>query len=166
MMSVSVVIATASVCGAVYLIQTVLFNRAEVARLFQEINAVDKRTQHISALKLSVRDTNAERARLMNITDTTVVTIIDDIEDAAAAAGVKSVVDSISPTEAPAGDVSLSSYLVSIRSEGLFTALMHALALYETLPAPIMVEQVFIEHTGTAWAMSVRVRVLVAEKDV
>jgi len=112
--------------------------------------------------------TTLQRLQLGTLTSTDVVTIVTLLETTGKSVGAK--VSTALPeggsVTLPGGGV-LQPIAFVVDASGSFSSLMHALALYETLPIPSQVEQVDLEYVTTtpgasagSWHLTAHVRVL------
>lgn len=148
--------------GYVYLLQTLSADRAAYATALEEKKQEELRQQSTTRIQAAVRDTEVERAALDALIKVPIVDAVDIIEAAGRAAGARSVsIGGATPAGSTAKELSPVSVIVNV--EGTFPALMRALSLFERLPIPSVVEQFDVRSTENGWALSARVKLLIAE---
>lgn len=136
-----------------------------VAQSEQQVDRA-ARTLRLSGI---VADTKDERERLDTLIQPDVVSIVDTIEAAGAAARVKATVSDALPQgisrELPGGQP-LQAVAFVVQAQGSFSSLMKLLALFEHLPLVSSVEEVDLEQSSAAnpktatWHLTARIRVL------
>ena len=112
-------------------------------------------------------DTAQARAALGTLLTTDVVSVANAIESAGKGIGVDTKVSSVlpegAPTQSPGGPpVQAVGFVVS--ADGKFSALMHTVALFETLPVPSQITRLDISKTpgeaSDAWHLDLYIKVL------
>lgn len=148
--------------GAVWFALFVMESQANTIVTSTQIADERRRSAYVASVRALLRDTEKEREQLKAIVGTQdLVQTIQVLEDAALAAKVRTTVDAVSAGGDIQEDLSLESYLVSLRVEGTFPAIMHFIALLNTLPQPTNVEFFLVENTGGQWGATVQTRVYI-----
>jgi hypothetical protein len=150
---------------------TILSDEAD--RVVRVQNAQEAEQKEASAKRLHAiaQDTEFTRGQLDDILDVDVISVVDMIEAAGKAAGVKLVVSSVQPENAPPLQGRGTSQVIAtgfvVEAQGRFASLMHAVQLFETLPVPAKVGRLDIERiqvgdTGTSdmWRLNAQIHML------
>jgi hypothetical protein len=145
----------------------------EADRAFDVRIVQESETKAASAIRLRAiaQDTVAERAKLESFFHADIVSIVNMIEAVGKAAEVKVTVSNVIPENVPsqvAGNAKIVATGFVIEADGRFSALMHVLRLFETLPIPSVLGRLDMEHNPSAagsgssdtWHMNVYIRVL------
>ncbi|MEK7601166.1 MAG: hypothetical protein AAB480_01370 [Patescibacteria group bacterium] len=142
--------------------------RVSATNVAQSEQQIDRAARMLRLSGL-VADTKDERARLDSLIQSDVVSIVDTIEAAGAAARVKATVSDALPQgvsrELPGGEP-LQTVAFVVQAQGSFSSLMKLVALFEHLPLVSSVEEIDLEQSAGAnpktatWHLTARIRVL------
>ncbi|PIR82497.1 hypothetical protein COU20_01690 [Candidatus Kaiserbacteria bacterium CG10_big_fil_rev_8_21_14_0_10_59_10] len=145
--------------GALYMLAQ---QRSAYALALAESKRAESSASTVARTEALIRDTAREREALEELVRTDVLTALEIIEEAGASAGVAVSIGGASVAEAGRGEL-LRSIAVVASAEGSFSALMHTLSLFETLPFLSAVESVTLERVGEGaagrWRLSTRIRI-------
>ena len=141
---------------------------AELAEARQELDSAaanDAKSAASLRLRSLLRETEHDRAKIDAALAPDVLSVVKEIEsigDAAKVAielGGAQTLDSDPKTKR----ANAKAVIVTVRAEGSFKNVIHAVSLFETLPRAAVVESYDIEHGGEekrqAWRASVRIRI-------
>lgn len=136
------------------------------ATLAEEEQSSD-RSAYAQRVALILAETEAERAMIDQFARFDVVAAVELLEQAGKSAGVTvNVTGANTETSGFGAETdSLQPIGFAIRASGSYTALMHALELYEHLPVALQIDQLDIERdrgvaSGRTWNLTLRVRML------
>lgn len=135
--------------------------RAAYAAALEQRGHDSIREETQTRLRAVVRDSASERAALSAIVDYSVVDAVEAIEGIGAAAGARSVTISQAVPQ-QLKEKGYSAVIVQAQARGTFESLVRAVALFEVLPMPTVVEQAEWEKTSNGWIVNVRLRVILA----
>lgn len=153
--------------GFIWMIAAIEQERDALAGYVTERNNISQRDTYVASLHALARDTVEEREELASfIAGEDTVETVSLLRETADAAGVQMEVRSVNAVQGPA-DVdadTIGAVTITLRAQGTFGNVFHMLALLETLPHAISVEEVNIERIPTSetgqWSMTTELRVL------
>ena len=139
-------------------------SRAAVSDLIATRDATADKVAYSESLRSLLRDTADARTQLAQVGTLSAVDLVDRIHTLAADAGVDATLDTIAPATfdpsiVPGGAPALT---LSISAKGTFTRLYDLLQLMETMPLPLMIDQLSLEHsddTKNPWMLRARILV-------
>lgn len=148
-------------------------SRDEANRIAQVQITQDAERKEAMAVRLHsiIQDTATERAQLASVLGVDVVSVIDMIEAAGKAAGVKIAISNAQPENVSFPQVVGGPQIIAtgfvVEAQGTFKALMHTAELLETLPVPATIGHLDLELKSSdgkealyPWSMNTRIRVL------
>jgi hypothetical protein len=149
--------------GTLYLADRIAFESE--ARTFAATNQEQASQKQMSAIRTRAlaEETKDERAELERLLGSDVVALANTIESAGKSAGVAVRISDALPESA--GNIMQAVGFV-IEAQAGFASLMRVVAVLESLPLPVSIEQLELEHTagsgGNAgsWRLSARLRIL------
>ena len=113
------------------------------------------------------KDSEADRGRLSDMLDIGILEIVDILEVAGKAAGVKLHLSDALPENSARGGNSgdLRAVGFQLQADGTFPSIMRAVQLFESLPVLASIQRLDISHTesseaGGQWHLSAYIRVL------
>lgn len=129
---------------------------------------VDAESREASATRIQslIAQTESERARLDVRVGKGLVESVEMIEAVGSASGVTMRVDDVSEINPPAeGDrAALRTMRILGSARGSFDKLMHTALLLESLPAPVLIEEIAWEHSpgenANEWTLTVRMQLM------
>lgn len=130
------------------------------------IKAMDDSTRGEAAVRLrtTIRESEAERAALEGVFNVTILEAAETIEATGRRAGATSVtIGSATPLSNSSRGLTNVAFVVNAR--GSFTALMRAVALFEVLPIPSVVERFEISERESGWDLTAHLRTTIAAQN-
>jgi len=158
--AIATLLALSALGVAVWLAATLSKENTALSELRYEYESAVQRNTYASSVRSLLRDIEDERDKLYEISsELDPVDIIKFVENVGKTAGTSVIINAVSPGTAPEEDPTLSSFLITLNSEGSFKQLFHLVTLLETLPFPSEIEKVRFEKLERKWNMSSVVRV-------
>jgi hypothetical protein len=150
-------------CGVyVFLFNTIKTNATEASLLSNQLDLEVRRDQRLRSIKQLTTDLSEELALVdaLLVPKDGVVTFLEHIEDLGRSAGVTLTVNSVSVDGTLPTKTSYERLRIEFVASGSWSATTHLLALFETLPYGIVIEQMQLEQSkGTSrleWELRVR----------
>lgn len=149
-----------------YLVLTLPRERAQYVEALTVSSQEAVRAESASRVKAIIQDTEVERAALLSLLQVPLIDAIKIVEDAARAAGVRTVtIGEATPVAAkspsPAAPPTTRVAIV-VQAEGTFPALVRTVSLLETLSIPSMLDGFDMEETKDGWRLTARLTLAVA----
>lgn len=152
------IISWAGFIGMVTLINS---ERAEYAALLEESAIQNVRKESQGQLHSLIRETENERGALEAAVRVPIVGVVETIEMAGRAAGVRSITI-VEATPQTMTAKNMRAVSVGLQAEGSFTSFVQAIALLETFPLVTTIEQIQLEKIRDDWRMNVRLQVVLS----
>lgn len=136
--------------------------------LAEKVARADAESREASATRIQslIAQTESERARLDSLVGKGLVQSVEMIEAVGSASGVTVRVDDVSEINAPqeGARAALRTMRILASARGSFDKLMHTALLLESIPAPVLIEEMAWEHssaeTANEWTLTVRMQLL------
>ncbi len=136
----------------------------------QKMSAIESGARSASALRIEevLDETTTERAVLAGVLSPELLAIADMIEAVGPLSGAElSIGNATRQSDVGSPDAPIHVVTVVARAEGTFAEIIHALALLETLPAPVSLDEFELEHAsqkGASWDATIRLRIFTSSQ--
>ena len=135
---------------------------ATVTQLISTRDTTSAKITYSESLRSLLRDTEADRTALAAVSTLSAVDVVDRIHTLSSDAGVDVTIESIAPGILdPAIAANASALSLTMSAKGTYAHLYRLLQLIETMPLPLIVDQVSFERVGegadASWSMRTRV---------
>lgn len=151
--------------GIGYALYAVMDAGTELQTLSEVSTQTSAKQTTAARLHSIMRQSADDRAALNEFVSSDIVHLVDVVSATGDAAGVTFAISEASPDNKVAPP--LSAVAVVASASGTFTKLVRAVALVQTIPAPVSLDQFELRHssgTGNTWQLSMRLH-LFAEAD-
>ncbi len=136
--------------------------------LAEKVARADAESREASATRIQslIAQTESERVRLDALVGKGLVQSVEMIEAVGSASGIPVRVDDVSEINAPeeGARAALRTMRILASARGSFDKLMHTALLLESIPAPILIEEMAWEHSpsekGGEWTLTVRMQLM------
>lgn len=127
----------------------------------QTLAAEEARNTSAFKVRSALRETAAEREALQAAASDDILSVVERIESLGEIARADLVIGNAAPIESES-ESSVQAVSVTVRLEGSFARVVHALALLDTLPYAVVLDTLELEHSeqeASVWRASVRLRI-------
>ncbi|MEK7133807.1 MAG: hypothetical protein AAB804_01925 [Patescibacteria group bacterium] len=151
--------------------QTILADEESQVFRMQQTQEAENKDASTIRLHALAQDTEQKRGQLDAILRVDVVSIVDMIEAAGKAAGVKLIVNNAQPENTPLPQTANGTQVIVtgfvVEAQGTFASLMHLIRLFETFPLPSKIGRFDMERisatgpgTSGGWRINAHIRIL------